>query len=167
MEIGMHRFLPFCVGSVALAAIALAQTPAAPGVDAELQRTFRQADADGDGALTRDEAIRAKLSLSKKETFDGVDKDHNGLVTLFELGDALQSRLRAWAADAGVDRDGDGELSEDEATSEPAISAVFGGADADHDGKLSRDEYESFSRRNLYGNVDLPSVVPSIFEKKF
>jgi Ca2+-binding EF-hand superfamily protein len=153
---------------LAIVAPVAAQPAALPSTDAPLEEAFRQADADHNGALTRNEAIRAKLSLSDKKTFDGVDSDHNGVVTLFELGDALQARIRSWASDLGsADRDRDGEISEDEARSTASLSDIFRRADSNRDGKVDRDEYETFSRRNLYGNVDLPSVAPNIFEKKF
>lgn len=154
------------VSWTALGAPAIGQVPTLPPVvDADVERTLRLADADDDGAISRNEAIRAKLSLSEKKTFDDVDQDHNGLITLFELGEALRARIRAW--DSGADRDGDGELNEEEAGSSPSLSKVFVHADANRDGRVSRQEYEAFSRQDLYGNVDLPSVVPNIFEKRF
>ena len=91
---------------LALGAPVAAQPAALPSTDAPLEEAFRQADADHNGALTRNEAIRAKLSLSDKKTFDGVDSDHNGVVTLFELGDALQARIpRYFPWQFGVDFD--------------------------------------------------------------
>jgi Ca2+-binding EF-hand superfamily protein len=169
MEIRGFRtiFLLFAI-CCALAAPTAAQTVPPVGTDATLEETFRRADADGNGALTRNEAIRAKLSLSDKKTFNSVDNDQNGVVTLFELGDALQKRIRSWSSDVGsADRDGDGELSEEEARSNSSLSQIFRSADRNKNGKMDRDEYETFSRRNLYGNVDLPYVAPNIFEKKF
>jgi Ca2+-binding EF-hand superfamily protein len=165
----IRRFRSFLfVFAIVFAAPVAAQTAALPPTDAALGEAFRQADADGNGALTRNEAIRAKLSLSDKKTFNSVDTDHNGVVTLLELGDALQARIRSWASDVGsADRDGDGEISEDEARSNSSLSEIFRTADRNRNGKMDQAEYETFSRRNLYGNVDLPSVAPNIFEKKF
>jgi Ca2+-binding EF-hand superfamily protein len=158
----------FVLLSAMLSAVASAQTPVVAPLDPALEETFRRADLDTDGALSRNEAIRAKLSLSEKKTFDSIDQDRNGLVTLLEMGEALQARIRGWSSDLeSADRDGDGELSEAEAETTSAMSQIFQRADENRDGKLNRAEYESFSRRNLYGNVDLPSVVPNIFEKRF
>jgi Ca2+-binding EF-hand superfamily protein len=168
MELRRFRSLLLSFAWAAMASAALAQTTPAPDLDPDLEQTFRQADSDRNGAIDRNEAIRAKLSLSEKETFDGIDRDRNGLVTLFELGDALQARIRDWASGVeSADRDGDGELSEEEARSASSLSQIFGRADANRDGKLNQEEYETFSRRNLYGNVDLPSVAPNLFEKRF
>jgi Ca2+-binding EF-hand superfamily protein len=153
---------------LALAAAVSAQTPAVPALDSGLEETFRLADTDANGALTRNEAIRAKLSLSDEKTFNDVDADQNGVVTLFELGNALQASVRNWSSGIeSSDRDGDGELSEEEARSAPSMSSIFVRADRNRDGRLNRAEYETFSRRTLFGNVDLPSVAPNIFEKRF
>jgi hypothetical protein len=151
-------------GSMALAVAVAGQETSLPGPEGSLEETFRSADTDANGALSRNEALRAKLSLSEKETFDGIDSDKNGLLTLVEIGDALQGRIRAWT---GSDRDGDGELTEEEAGSTAWLAHIFRRADNDRNGKVGPDEYETFSRRNLYGNVDLPSVAPNIFERKF
>jgi Ca2+-binding EF-hand superfamily protein len=157
-------FLALC--GLAVSTAVLAQTPSPSALDEELQDRFRQADADADGALSRKEAAAAKFSFSR--SFEGVDADGNGLVTLYELGDAVQSRIKAWFSDLDVaDRDKDGTLTEAEAASAPSAGKVFKQADTNQDSRLSRDEYETFMRRDLYGNVDLPYVVPNLFEKKF
>jgi Ca2+-binding EF-hand superfamily protein len=157
-------FFTFC-GLMVSAAVA-AQTPSPAPVDQRLEERFRAADTDADGALSRQEASAAKFSFSR--SFEGVDTDRNGLVTLYEIGDALQARMRAWFSGVeAADRDKDGELTEAEAASAPSVGKVFKQADTNQDQRLSRQEYETFMQRDLYGNVDLPYVVPNLFEKKF
>lgn len=46
---------------------------------------------------------------------------------------------------ADLDADGDGNLSQDEASAHPALSTVYGQADADGDGQLTPDEYRNFA----------------------
>jgi Ca2+-binding EF-hand superfamily protein len=157
-------FLAFYV--LAASTAAAAQTPSPSAVDRNLQEKFRQADANADGSLSREEATAANFSFSR--SFAGIDADRNGQVTLYELGDALQSRLRGWFSDIDVaDRDQDGELTEAEAATAPSAGKIFKQADTNRDNRLTQEEYETFQRRDLYGNVDLPYVVPNLFEKKF
>ena len=157
-------FLVLCGLTVSTAAAA--QTPSPPAVDKQIQQKFLQADTNADGALSREEAASAKFAFSR--SFEGVDADRNGLVTLYELGDAMQSRLRDWYSGLdAADRDKDGELTEAEAATAPQVGKVFKQADTNQDNRLSQEEYEMYQRRNLYGNVDLPYVVPNLFEKKF
>lgn len=154
------------VGALTIPIGAAAQTPSPPAVDEEVQRKFLSADTNNDGSLSREEATAAKFSFSR--SFDGIDADRNGQVTLFELGDALQSRLRGWSSGLdAADRDKDGELTEAEAATSPELGKIFKQADTNRDNRLSQEEYETFQRRDLYGNVDLPYVVPNLFEKKF
>jgi Ca2+-binding EF-hand superfamily protein len=151
---------------LAVAAAAMAQTSSVPELDSEFERRFKEADLDRNGGVSPKEADQARFSFSK--TFQEVDRDGNGLVTLAELGRAFQSRMRGWLSGVETaDENKDGYLSEEEAAKSPSVSKVFTKADADRDGRVSRQEYETFSRRDLYGNVDLPYVVPNLFEKKF
>lgn len=160
----MKRYLPVLCGLAVSTAVS-AQTPS-PGVDQRLQERFRQADVNADGSLDPAEAATAKFAFSK--SFENVDTDRNGLVTLFELGDALQTRMQSWFTDLdAADRDKDGVLSEAEAEAAPSVGKVFKQADTNFDNRVSRQEYETFMQRDLYGNVDLPYVVPNLFEKRF
>ena len=58
-------------------------------------------------------------------------------------------------------------LQQDEAEAAPSVGKVFNQADTNLDNRVSRQEYETFMQRDLYGNVDLPYVVPNLFEKRF
>lgn len=161
----MKRCILTLCGLAVSTAVA-AQTPSPSSVNEKLEERFRQADVNADGGLSREEATAAKFSFSR--SFEGIDEDGNGLVTLYELGDAMQSRMRAWFSGVeAADRDKDGELTEAEAAAAPSVGKIFKQADTNRDNRLTRQEYETFMQRDLYGNVDLPYVVPNLFEKRF
>ena len=122
--------------SPATPAVADAATTESPAV-----QFIRMLDRDGDGRVSREEhAIRTT------GTFDSMDGDHDGKVTVTEM-DALRSQLqgedRTPTADeiAKVDKDRDGMLSSDEHTL--ATRVEFDRADIDHDGFLTLAELEA------------------------
>lgn len=133
----------------------------------QLEKEFRAADLDHDGELSRDEARRAKLSYSQQ--FDEIDADHNGLVTLFELGAATRTSMSRWLSDWDkADTDHDGKLSAAELRNAPtSIKKIFQTGDGSAYPELSRDQYESMVQRRLHDSTDLPSVAPNIIEKRF
>jgi hypothetical protein len=53
----------------------------------QLAQIFRQADADGDGRLTQAEALRLPFVAM---SFDAMDTDHDGLVSLPEYEASLR-----------------------------------------------------------------------------
>jgi hypothetical protein len=63
-------------------AAAAAECPAMAGMDAAVQK-FRSADADGDGALSRDELAGTMPHLA--ERFATLDLDGDGRLTSFEI----------------------------------------------------------------------------------
>ena len=68
----------------ATAALAQAADPGrAAQMNAELQKRFAAADANGDGQLTRDEA-KGKMPMVYKR-FDDIDAAHKGFVTLADI----------------------------------------------------------------------------------
>jgi len=68
----------------ATAALAQAADPGrAAQMNAELQKRFAAADANGDGQLTRDEA-KGKMPMVYKR-FDDIDAAHKGIVTLADI----------------------------------------------------------------------------------
>ena len=140
--------------------------PTREALPPEIENEFRAADLDRDGSLSREEARRGKVAFS--EEFDSLDADRNGIVTLFELGGAFNSSFRRWLSDWEVaDKNRNGELSPEELRNAPASvrSILTGRANASP--TMTRDQYESLARRQLYRSVDMPSVVPNIFEKRF
>ena len=74
---------------IALAGAAWSQTPGATGEtqDSRFAERFRQADANGDGRITEEEARAAGLWFT--QDFNSVDTDRSGTVTLFELAQAV------------------------------------------------------------------------------
>ena len=127
-----------CAASAAFAQDAAPQVPAKPAA-----ARFKQADSNGDGMLSREEA-KALPSLSKH--FDEIDANHDGQLTADEL--------RAWHAKAReqrknvaaarfrkIDTDGDGKISLAEAQANaPKLAARFGEIDADKDGYITPEE---------------------------
>jgi hypothetical protein len=87
----MDRILPASALAFALAAalsgtIALAQSTdgeRAQQMQAEMQKRFAAADANGDGRLTRDEA-KGKMPFVYKH-FDEIDTTHSGSVSMAEI----------------------------------------------------------------------------------
>jgi hypothetical protein len=156
------------VGVVALTGTGWAQAPVETDVvpESRFAERFRQADANGDGFISAEEARAAGLWFM--QDFDSVDTDRSGTVTLFELGQALQRRLRRWLSERdAADADRDGRLTEAEAARVPSIAEVFTAADRDKDRIVSREEYESYALDRLYRHTELPSVAPNIIEKRF
>ena len=166
----MKRWLTGLATIVALAAGAWPQTPPSatigPAQDRRFAERFRQADRNGDGVITNDEARAAGLWFT--EDFGTVDTDRSGTVTLFELGQAAQQRLSRWLADRdAADTDHDGRVTAAEAARVPGLAEAFTRVDRDHDRAVSRAEYESYALDRLSRGAELPSVAPNLFEKRF
>jgi Ca2+-binding EF-hand superfamily protein len=130
----------------------------------DLARRFRQADRDGDGKLSEEEARASPWFTDEVKHFDGIDRDHNGTVTLAEIGEAIAGQVSEWL---GADTDHDGRVSEGEAKANSRLREAFNRADADGDRVVTRDEAERMSERTYYRDAELPSVAPNIIEKRF
>jgi len=161
----MTRYTYCAIGLLCIitAAAAHAQTPK-PTIDlsTDMRDRFSRADLDGNGMLSKDEAKAAGFTTD--QTFDKVDADHDGIVTLYEIGTYVIGRDRDWEA---ADTNGDGQISREEAERNPSIAGLFKQADKNGDGVVRKEEHEAFSETTLYQNVDLPYVVPNIINKKF
>jgi Ca2+-binding EF-hand superfamily protein len=120
---------------------------------------FKQADADGDGALSKAEAEAGMPRLAKH--FDAIDANKDGKITQEELRAYGAKRHAHWKEHGGrgghgdpealkqrfaerfkqADADGDGALSKAEAEkSMPRIAQHFDEIDSNHDGKITQDE---------------------------
>jgi hypothetical protein len=135
--------------------------PTMPQLSPDMQQRFKQADIEQKGGLTKTQAMGAGFS---QERFDSIDSDHDGIVTLYELGTYFAGRTSEWVQ---ADTNGDGQVTREEAERVPSLKAIFDKADKDGDGVLRKEEYEAFSETTLNQNVDLPYVVPNIINKKF
>ncbi len=77
--------------AIAQSAMAPDTEKAKPAALATLGERFAAADADGDGALTRDEAERGGLSKLLRH-FDRIDADADGKITREEMRKLLRHR---------------------------------------------------------------------------
>ena len=163
----MRTLVTMAVTVAVLAGTVWPQSPHPTGApDSRFAERLRQADANGDGVITPEEARAAHLWF--KDSFDSVDTDHSGTVTLFELGQALQQRLSRWLSDFdAADANHDGVVTEDEAARAPSVADKFTTIDRGTDHAVSRQQYESYATERLFRDSDLPSVAPNIFEKRF
>jgi Ca2+-binding EF-hand superfamily protein len=107
---------------------------------------FKQADTNGDGMLSREEA-KALPSISRH--FDEIDANHDGQVTADELR-AYHAKVRAQHRDVAaarfkkIDTDGDGKISKAEAqANSPRLAARFDEIDTNHDGFITPDELKA------------------------
>jgi hypothetical protein len=162
----MTRFGRYLVALVVAltASAATAQTtpvPTMPQLSPDMQQRFKQADIAQKGGLTKTEAGSAGIN---EEHFNSIDSDHDGIVTLYELGTYFAKRTSDWAR---ADANGDGVVTREEAERVPSFKAIFDKADKNGDGVVRKEEYEAFSETTLNQNVDLPYVVPNIINKKF
>ncbi len=136
---------------------ALALPARAQEADPDIARTdpgaalFDEADADGDGAVTREElqALRAARAAA-------LDTDGNGTLSAAELVAFMsaeeQRRIerRVAAMMERFDADGDGELGAAELAAGHGMGMgmagqMFDRADADGDGTVTRAEFEAFA----------------------
>jgi Ca2+-binding EF-hand superfamily protein len=148
-------------------ALAADPAPAPTGGAVAFQEEFKRADVNKDGKLSEEEAVAAGFFTDG--SFKDVDEDKNGTVTLFELGDALQQRLRQWTSDGErADTDKDGYVSEDEAEAAgPSFLDIFKRANRDGDGRIARDKFDVYVRESYYSETSDRGVVPNIIEKRF
>ena len=132
---------------IASAALVVYANPAAGPHGAHhgrgFERLLKAADANGDGVLSRDEA----LAFAAKR-FDALDANHDGNLTADEVRAGLQQkRAERWKK---LDTDGDGRISKAEAqASAPRLAQRFDQLDANGDGYLTPEELRSaFGRRH-------------------
>jgi Ca2+-binding EF-hand superfamily protein len=132
---------------------------------------FKQVDANGDGAITHEEALAAAHSHIEKE-FATFDTNHDGQITQDEIK-AVHAAKRAEveaqfdARFKQADANGDGQLSKDEAqAATPFVARAFDRLDTNKDGELSLDEIKAghapmaqqhHSRRGPHGSGPPPA----------
>lgn len=120
--------------------IGLAPFSPAHAQNATSDRIFRKADINGDGVISKDEALAIRQHL-----FSRLDRNGDGVIDRDEVEgarDAIMARAEASEARLGntmrrLDTNGDGKVSTDEFR---ADTSVFDLADRNGDGRISADE---------------------------
>lgn len=110
--------------------------------------SFKAADKDGDGKLTREEA-KAMPRVAKH--FDEIDTDKDGTVSLEEIYASARKVVKHMEEErrakfAAADKDKDGTLDREEAKALPRVSQHFDEIDADKDGTVSPQEIKTYAK---------------------
>lgn len=113
-----------------------------------MEAAFKKADTDGNGSLTREEA-KALPRVAK--TFDAIDGDKSGSVTLDEIHAAMkekgkEKRERAGEGFKAADKNGDGMLDKEEAKAMPRVAKNFDAIDADKSGTVTGKEIQEYMK---------------------
>ncbi len=143
-------------------------TPAgSPGRREALEARLGQADENRDGKVDAQEARRAGLFV--RESFAETDRDRDGFITVFELGQAIQGRLTERLAQRDqADADADGYVTREEAQkSAPGLLTIFERTDSDDDDRLSREELMTEVTAGYYSETRTQPVVPNIIDQRF
>lgn len=132
--------------------------------DVELEQRhaqhFDQLDSNHDGQLSKAEAANNKRLLAD---FDKLDSNHDNLLSKAEL----QAGMVAMAAEhkaeferrfKEADKNGDGQLSQTEASTVPHLARHFDQFDRNHDGQLSNEEITQGIRLQHRQHDEMKSV---------
>ncbi len=125
---------------------------------AHFEQRFKQADADGSGAIDRAEAEKALPHLAQR--FDRIDANKDGQLTAEELIAARKAHSRHDMAQRfkQADSDGDGAVSRAEAEKAlPHLAQRFDRVDANKDGRVTLEEV----------NVARKAAMQAHFEQRF
>lgn len=137
-----HVILLTTLGLAAAASTAFA-APEGRGAD-----RLKQADTNGDGMISRDEAKALPRVL---KNFDAIDANHDGQITADELrafhkSHAGEGKNRGDAMKK-LDTDGDGRISKAEAQAAPRLAEHFDAIDTNHDGYITTEEMKAAHAR--------------------
>jgi Ca2+-binding EF-hand superfamily protein len=136
--------------------------------------SFASLDADGDGALAKDEVIGSLPGLAAG--FDIADRNDDRRLDAAEFQDAMalsanmygEGRRSAHKRDIfrSLDMNDDGAISRDEARYRPDIARNFGEADRNRDGQIGVSEFGLISMYTL-GSLDENPFVPGRTHERF
>jgi len=158
------------VAACLLAAPLHAQPLAPPAGDPagqRLDRQFRQADRDGDGALSKQEARLHAPDVLRK--FDRMDTNRDGKVSREEFERAFETRARRELDRfLALDTNRDGYLSRQEFMKEaPQGQSAFSALDRNKDGRISQEEYQRMIQRHYWSDLDKSPIPGLIYQKPF
>lgn len=122
------------------AALALAADGPGHGPRGQMHERIKQADANGDGMLSKEEA-KALPRISAH--FDEIDTNRDGQITMEELRAFHKAQMQQRHAEhwKKIDTDGDGRISRIEAQQNaPRLFERFDQIDANGDGYITPDE---------------------------
>ncbi|HEV8646458.1 MAG TPA: calcium sensor EFh [Burkholderiales bacterium] len=118
------------------------------GHGSRMEAHFKAADKNNDGSLTREEA---KAIPRVAKTFDTIDADMSGTVTLAEIQVAMKTMAKEMH-ERGVerfkaaDRNGDGMLDREEAKAMSRVAHNFDAIDADKSGTVTGKEIHDYMK---------------------
>ena len=113
---------------------------------------FKGLDTNGDGAISQEEA-QAAGARHLLRSFDKIDRNHDGMITLEELHEARMARRAEMEAKfaarwKAADTNGDGTLSREEAQAAmPMLAQHFDAIDSNKDGQISVEELKAAHQR--------------------
>ncbi|MBS0564472.1 MAG: calcium-binding protein [Proteobacteria bacterium] len=129
--------------------------PGAATAAAVMPNILAQADANGDGAVSK-----AEMDAFLKTEFAQMDTNHDGFVSDDEMKAFILAKMAARAgemADRRIkadDSNGDGRLTLAELEGDRRLSRMFARLDRDGDGTISRDEMENSRARWMRHHAD-------------
>lgn len=141
------------IATAAIAALLAGFAVAGDAPRAAAPRQVLHSDTDGDGRVSREEAVAAATERTNK-WFDKLDADKDGYVTKEEMAKSRENRRAAMREKMdehfkAVDLNGDGQLSLDEVQAKaPRLAERFNDLDKNKDGQLSKDELRAGGHRH-------------------
>lgn len=114
-------------------------------------KMFGNMDANGDGAIARDE-----FDASHDKHFKELDTNGDGKISRDEMdaGHKKMMEKNLGKSFDEADANHDGALTREEAKEMPMLSSHFDEVDANHDGKVSREERDAVMKKMHHGGGD-------------